>query len=67
MPSPVATLKETRLEQGLLLKDVAKRAGCSVSAVSMIESGWCPSIQLRAAVAHAVGASVGSFWVERVR
>jgi transcriptional regulator with XRE-family HTH domain len=62
MAPPLASLKETRLEQGLLLKDVAKRAGCSVSAVSMIESGWKPTIQLCTAVAHAVGASMGSFW-----
>lgn len=62
MAPPAATLKDTRLEQGLRLKDVAQKAGCSISAVSMIESGWQPSLELRTAVAHAVGASVGSFW-----
>lgn len=65
MAAPAATLKETREAAGLRLLDVARKAGCSISAVSMIESGWKPSIQLRAAVAHAVGASVGSFWDER--
>lgn len=62
MSAPAGTLKEVRLQQGLRLIDVANRAGCSVSAVSMIESGWKPTVQLRTAVAHAVGASLGSFW-----
>lgn len=57
-----ASLKETRLEQGLRLTDVAKRAGCSISVVSMTESGYKPSVQLRSAMAQAVGASLGSFW-----
>jgi transcriptional regulator with XRE-family HTH domain len=61
---PLATLKETRLEQGLRLVDVAKKAGCSISLVSMTESGYRPGEQVRSAMAHAVGASLGSFWHE---
>lgn len=58
------SLKETRLshEPPLRLVDVAKKAGVSISLVSMMESGYRCSEEKRAAVAQAVGASLGSFW-----
>lgn len=58
------TLRETRLNQDLRLVDVAKRAGCSISLVSMTESGYRPGTQVRVSIARAVGASLGSFWPE---
>lgn len=62
MPQPALTLKETRLDLGMRQEDVAKKAGCAISLVSMVETGYRPGTQVRAAIAHAVGASLGSFW-----
>lgn len=56
------TLKQTRLALQLRQEDVAKRAGCSISLVSMVESGYRPPEPIRAAIAGAVGATLGSFW-----
>lgn len=60
----LASLKDARLshEPPLRLKDVAEKAGCSVSLVSMAESGYACSEGARAAIAQAVGASYGRFW-----
>jgi transcriptional regulator with XRE-family HTH domain len=57
-------LKEARLSHDppLRLIDVAERAGVSVSLVSMLETGRVCSDEKMAAIAHAVGASYGSFW-----
>jgi hypothetical protein len=62
--APLASLKDARLshEPPLRLVDVARSAGCSISLVSMTESGYRPSEHVRAAMAAAVGASLGSFW-----
>lgn len=58
------SLKDARLSHDppLRLVDVAEKAGCSLSLVSMAESGYRCSSQARAAIALAVGASYGSFW-----
>lgn len=58
------TLKEARLSHDppLRLIDVANAAGVSVSLVSMVESGYYCTAAKRAAIAAAVGASLGSFW-----
>ena len=58
------SLKEARLnhEPPLRLIDVAEKAGCSVSLVSMLETGRVCSEETKAAIAAAVGASYGSFW-----
>lgn len=57
--SPV---RAERQAQGLRLKDVAEQAGCSISLVSMVESGYWPTLERRDAIARALGASAGSFW-----
>jgi transcriptional regulator with XRE-family HTH domain len=62
MSPPSPTLKEMRLALNLRQEDVAKRAGCSISCVSMTESGYRPGTQVREAIARTVGASLGSFW-----
>ena len=60
----LTTLKDARLshEPPLRLIDVAERAGCSVSLVSMVERGAPCSDGAKTALALAVGASYGSFW-----
>lgn len=60
----LASLKDARLSHDppLRLVDVAERAGCSVSLVSMVESGYVCGEGARAAIAAAVGASYGQFW-----
>jgi hypothetical protein len=60
-------LKQARLSHDppLRLVDVAAAAGVSVSLVSMAESGYHCSEDKRAAMAAAVGASLGSFWEPR--
>lgn len=60
----LASLKDARLSHDppLRLVDVARRAGCSVSLVSMVERGAPCSEAAKAALAAAVGASYGSFW-----
>lgn len=62
MQEPAPSLKDTRIAQGLRQEDVAKKAGCSISLVSMTESGYRAGLQVRTAIAQAVGASLGSFW-----
>ncbi len=42
--------------------DVASDAGCAVSLVSMVESGYVPGIRKRLAIGRALGASAGYFW-----
>jgi transcriptional regulator with XRE-family HTH domain len=59
---PVSPLRAERDAQGLRLKDVAALAGCSISLVSMVESGYIPPLHRREGIARALGASVGSFW-----
>lgn len=59
---PRSPLKQARHDQDLRLVDVAEKAGCSVSLVSMTESGYVPPLETRARIAGAVGASAGSFW-----
>lgn len=59
---PVSPLRAMRLEQGMRLKDVADRAGVSISTVSTVESGYVPPLGTQQSIARAVGASVGSFW-----
>ncbi len=58
------SLKDARLSHDppLRLIDVAERAQCSVSLVSMVERGAPCSQAKREALALAVGASYGSFW-----
>lgn len=60
----LASLKEARLthDPPLRLKDVADRAGVSISLVSMVERGAPCSDQAKEALAQAVGASYGRFW-----
>lgn len=60
--SPPSSLKQQRRAQGLRLADVAQDAGCSISLVSMVESGYMAGTPARASIAAAVGASLGSFW-----
>lgn len=55
-------LKTVRKQLGLRLVDVAERAGVAVSLVSMAEHGYRPGPKSQKAIAHAVGASTGSFW-----
>jgi transcriptional regulator with XRE-family HTH domain len=59
---PASPLKQARTDLDLRLVDVAEKAGCSVSLVSMTESGYVPPLDTRARIACAVGASAGSFW-----
>ncbi len=58
------SLKDARLshEPPLRLVDVAKRAGCAISLVSMVERGAPCSEEMRVKLALAVGASYGRFW-----
>lgn len=60
----LSSLKDARLSHDppLRLIDVATQAGCAVSLVSMVESGYLCSERTRSAIAQAVGASYGSFW-----
>lgn len=60
----LASLKDARLSHDppLRLIDVAQSAGCAVSLVSMVESGYTCSEAKRSAIALAVGASYGAFW-----
>lgn len=59
---PDSPLKQARKDLGMRQADVAKRAGCSVSLISMTESGYEPTLDVQSAIAGAVGASSGSFW-----
>lgn len=59
---PASPLRAAREEAGLFLKDVAGHAGCSISLVSMAESGYVPARGTQDRIAHALGASSGSFW-----
>lgn len=61
---PVSALKQARSDLDLRLVDVAHEAGCSVSLVSMAESGYVPPLDTQERLARAVGASSGSFWSE---
>lgn len=65
MTPTASPLKQQRLNLGLRQADVAARADCSISLVSMTESGYRPSLPTRERLAVAVGASVGSFWPEQ--
>lgn len=60
----LASLKDARLSHDppLRLVDVAQAAGCAVSLVCMVEKGYECRHETRAAIAHAVGASYGTFW-----
>jgi transcriptional regulator with XRE-family HTH domain len=62
--SETSPLRAARQARELRLRDVAERAGCSVSLVSMVENGYRPSLNVRERIAVAVGASAGSFWPE---
>lgn len=55
-------LKQARKALNLRLVDVAAKAGCAVSLVSMAEHGYRPGPRSQSAIAAAVGASSGSFW-----
>jgi transcriptional regulator with XRE-family HTH domain len=59
---PDSPLKQERLSQGLRLADVAAEAGCSISLVSTVESGYWPPVRTQERIAGALGASSGSFW-----
>lgn len=58
-PHPFQTARDTHQ---LTLAQVAKRAGCSVSTVSIVEAGYVPPLNTRERLAAALGASAGSFW-----
>lgn len=60
-------LKAKRHELGLRLVDVAQKAGCAVSLVSMAEHGYRPGPRAQQAIAAAVGASSGSFWPQEAQ
>jgi len=60
---PDSPLKQARKELGMRQADAAKHAGCSVSLVSMTESGYVPTPDIQLAIAAGRGASSGSFWV----
>lgn len=55
-------LKQARKALNLRLVDVAAKAGCAVSLVSMAEHGYRPGPNAQNAIAAAVNASSGSFW-----
>lgn len=61
-PRTESPLKQARKALGLRLVDVAAKAHCSVSLVSMMESGYVPALDKCERVAVAVGGSLGSFF-----
>lgn len=59
---PDSPLRQRREELGLRQADVAAEAGCAISLVSMVESGYVPGEHRQEGIAAAVSASAGSFW-----
>lgn len=59
---PGEALRARRRELGLRQGDVAQQAGCVTSYICMFEKGLEVPERLRAPIAAAVNASVGSFW-----
>lgn len=64
MTPTAATLRDARESLGLRQADVAQRAECAISVVSMAENGYRPGPGMRARLGAAVGASAGMFWPE---
>ena len=62
MSNVATSIRETRKAQNLRLADVAAAASCSVSLVSMVESGYKPGFKARKRIGDALGASAGYFW-----
>jgi transcriptional regulator with XRE-family HTH domain len=60
--TPGELLRARRKQQGMRQHDVAVKAGCVTSYVCMFEKGLEPTVPMKAALAAAVNASVGSFW-----
>lgn len=61
---PVSALKQARLDAGLRLVDVATKADCAVSYVSMIEHGYVPPRGVRERLAKALDTPVAGLWPE---
>jgi transcriptional regulator with XRE-family HTH domain len=59
----VATsIRAARQDAQMRLADVASKASCSVSLISMVESGYRPGAKAREQIGKALGASSGHFW-----
>jgi transcriptional regulator with XRE-family HTH domain len=59
-PRRMCALMKIRLHKKLLLREIAKKAGCTKSAVSHWDHGVSePAAEFRAAYAEALGLSVG--------
>lgn len=61
---PDSPLRERRLDLRMLQREVAQRAGCAESLISMAESGYVPKVDTQVRIADALAASVGAFWPE---
>ena len=59
---PVSKLRERRQELGLRQKDVANLADCSEALVSMVESGYLPTLDKRRRLAAAVEVEPDTLW-----
>jgi len=66
-PRPVSTFERIRRARGLRQAEVAERAGCSRSLVSMCEAGYRPPRARQLAMAAALGVDAEVLWpVEEV-
>lgn len=61
-PRPVSTFERIRRARGLRQAQVAERAGCSRSLISMAEAGYRPPHGRQLAIAEALGVDAALLW-----